>query len=76
MNRTEIIRIVCEMTRSRYNSAELIEKTAERLLSEVDPERRDAMRYEIDNAIAAIKRELGKDRDIGSMLQSMPKERS
>ena len=71
MNNTSIIRQVCETARHNRNSPEVVEHAINRLLGDVDLERRASLRLEIDNAVAAIKRELEKEkqRDLSGWLK-------
>jgi hypothetical protein len=71
VNSTEIIRQVCETARHNRCSPEIVEHAISRLLLEIEPEKRLQLRRELDNAVAAIKRELEKEkqRDLSGWLK-------
>jgi len=61
VNNTSIIRQVCETARHNRCSPEIVEHAISRLLLEIEPEKRLQLRRELDNAVAAIRREFEKE---------------
>ena len=61
MTRTDIIRRVCEAARANLAKQEVMECVIKQLLDGVPRADQDAMRSEMDNAVAAIKREIRRE---------------